>query len=89
MAKNLDCLQCGRPGFNSWAGKIPWRKAWQPTLVFLPGESPWTEEPGGLQCMGLHRATKHSTWTLVKLCFHCCFKVLYDFLDFIIDPLVF
>ena len=20
-------------------GKIPWRKAWQPTLVFLPGES--------------------------------------------------
>ena len=22
--------------------------AWQPTPVFLPGESPWTEEPGGL-----------------------------------------
>ena len=29
-------------------GKIPWRRAWQPTAVFLPGESPWTEEPGGL-----------------------------------------
>jgi len=25
-------------------GKIPWRRAWQPTPVFLPGESPWTEE---------------------------------------------
>ena len=25
---------------------------WQPTPVFLPGESPWTEEPGGLQSMG-------------------------------------
>ena len=25
----------------------PWRRAWQPTPVFLPGESPWTEEPGG------------------------------------------
>ena len=33
---------------NPWVGKIPWRRAWQPTPVFLPGESPWTEEPGGL-----------------------------------------
>ena len=28
-----------RRGFNSWAGKIPWRRAWQPTPVFWPGES--------------------------------------------------
>ena len=33
------CLQCGRPGFNPWVGKIPWRRKWQPTLVFLPGKS--------------------------------------------------
>ena len=26
--------------------------AWQPTPIFLPGESPWTEEPGGLQSTG-------------------------------------
>ena len=32
-------LQCGRPGLDPWVGKIPWRRAWQPTLVFLPGES--------------------------------------------------
>ena len=25
--------------FNLWVGKIPWRRAWQPTPVFLPGES--------------------------------------------------
>ena len=25
--------------FDRWAGKIPWRRAWQPTSVFLPGES--------------------------------------------------
>ena len=25
------------------------------TLLFLPGESPWTEEPDGLQSMGLQR----------------------------------
>ena len=42
-------------GFNPWVRKIPWRRAWQPTPVFLPGESPWTEEPGGLQSMGLQR----------------------------------
>ena len=38
-----------RPGFDSWVGIIPWRSAWQPTPVFLPGESPRSEEPGGLQ----------------------------------------
>ena len=41
--------------FNPWVGKIPWRMAGQPTPVFLPGESPWTEEPGGLQSMGSQR----------------------------------
>ena len=40
------------PGF----GKIPWRRSWQPTPVFLPGESPWTKEPGRLQPMGSQRA---------------------------------
>ena len=28
-----------RPGLNRWVGKIPWRRAWQPTPVFLPWES--------------------------------------------------
>ena len=36
-------LQCWRPGFSPWVGKIPWRREWQSTPVFLPGESPWTE----------------------------------------------
>jgi len=26
-------------GDNSWVGKIPWRRKWQPTPVFLPGKS--------------------------------------------------
>ena len=30
------CLQCGRPRFNPWFGKISWRRKWQPTPVFLP-----------------------------------------------------
>ena len=33
------CLQCRRPGFDPWVGKIPWRRKWQPTPVSLPGES--------------------------------------------------
>ena len=28
-----------RPRFNPWVGKVPWRRAWQPTPVFLLGES--------------------------------------------------
>ena len=30
--------QCRRPRFDPWVGKIAWKKAWQPTAVFLPGE---------------------------------------------------
>ena len=33
---------------NPWVRKIPWKRVWQPTPVFLAGESPWTEETGGL-----------------------------------------
>ena len=32
-------LQCGRPGFNPWVRKISWRRKWQPTAIFFPGES--------------------------------------------------
>ena len=31
--------RCKRHGFNLWVRKIPWRRKWQPTLAFLPGES--------------------------------------------------
>ena len=32
------CLQCRRPGFNSWVGKIPWRREGLPTPIFWPRE---------------------------------------------------
>ena len=32
-----QCRRCKKHGFNPWVGKIPWRRAWQPTPVFLPG----------------------------------------------------
>ena len=34
-----SACQCGRCGFSPWVGKIPWRRKWQPTPVFLPGKS--------------------------------------------------
>ena len=40
-ASHVSC-QCGRPKrpwFDPWVEQIPWRRAWQPTPVFLPGES--------------------------------------------------
>ena len=63
-SKDSAC-QCRRCGFDPWVRKIPWRRAWQPTPVFLPGKCKWAEVPGGLQSMGLQRArhdlaTKHA-----------------------------
>ena len=34
-----QCRRHKRHGFDSWVGKIPWRRKWQPTPVFLPRES--------------------------------------------------
>ena len=60
----------GRPGFDPWVGKIPWRRTWQPTPVFLPeeshgwrsleGYSPWVTKSQ------IDWATKHSTQHLLK-----------------------
>ena len=46
-----QCRRHKRRGFDPWVGKIPWRRAWQPTSVFLPGEPPGTEEPGRPQSL--------------------------------------
>ena len=51
-------LQSRRPkscGFNPWIETMSWSRAWQPSPVFLPGKSPWTEEPDKLQPMGSQR----------------------------------
>jgi len=34
----LSVCQCRRCGFDPWFNKIPWRRKWQPTSVFLPGK---------------------------------------------------
>ena len=54
LVKNLPAMQETQIRFLGW--EVPWMRAWQPTPIFLPGESPWTEEPGGLTVHGVgHR----------------------------------
>ena len=45
---------CGRPRFDPWVRKIPWRREWLATPVFLPGEF-HGKESGELQPMRLQR----------------------------------
>ena len=54
--KNLPAMQ------KNWVQSLGWEdtleEAWQPSPVFFPGESSWTEEPGGLQSMALQSQTQ-------------------------------
>ena len=62
-----SAYKCKRCGFDPWVRKIPWRRKWQPTPVFLPGKSHgqrslvgYRGSPGvlGLQRVGLDLAIK-------------------------------
>ena len=52
-----------RGTFDPWVEKIPWRRAWQPTPVYLPGESHGQRSLVGyigLQRVGHDRVTEHA-----------------------------
>ena len=58
-------LQCGKPGFDPWVEKIPWRKERLPTPVSWPGEfhglySPWTRKESDMTELSLF--VKQSPW---------------------------
>ena len=48
----LQCRRHKRHTFDSWVRKIPWRKKWQPTPVFLPGESHGQRSLAGYSLLG-------------------------------------
>ena len=60
-----QCKRCETYGFDLWVKKIPWRWAWQPTLVFLPGDP----KDRGAWWTIVHRVTKSRT-QLKQLCMH-------------------
>ena len=47
-----QCRRFKRRGFDPWVGKIPWRRAWQPTSASLPGESHGQRSLGGYSPRG-------------------------------------
>ena len=51
----FQCRRGRKCGFDPWVGKITWRRQWQPTPVFLPGESHGQRKPNGLQSVGSQR----------------------------------
>ena len=64
-----------RLGFDPWVQKIPWRRKWQPTPVFLPGKSygqrglagysPWGhKEPDTTERLNNNNSFSHSSFTL-------------------------
>ena len=53
MVKNSSAMRV--TWIRSLGWEAPLERGWQPTPVFLPGESPWTEETGGLQSVGSQR----------------------------------
>ena len=42
-----QCRRHKRHGFHPWVRKIPWRRAWKPTPIFLPRESHGQRNLGG------------------------------------------
>ena len=71
MVKNQ--LQCRRPGFDPWVGKIPWRRECLPSPVFLPGEFHEQRRLEGYSPWGLKESDMTERLT-VALAFLICFS---------------
>ena len=52
LSDTESTCQCRRLAFDPWDWKIPWRRKWQPTPVFLPGESPGQRSLAGCNSCG-------------------------------------
>ena len=74
-----QCRRRKRCEFDSWVGKIPWRRKWQPTSLFLPGEShgqknlvgysPWGRKRVGHNWSDLALTHPGKRWMLLHLTF--------------------
>ena len=83
-ANAVDIKRCG---FDPWVEKIPWRSAWQPTPVFLPGKSHGHRNLASYSPMGLQRVGYSISglyWThreYTKTVDHCAFPTTKSQLD--------
>ena len=65
-----SACQRRKPGFDPWVGKIPWRRAWQPTPVFWPGESHRQRSLAGYSPWG-HEESDTTEWLTLWLFIIC------------------
>ena len=72
--KNKPTCQCRRCGFDPWVGKIPWRRKWQPTPIFLPGKFHGQESLEGYSPWG-HKRFGHNKTIII-----CVFLINKNFI---------
>ena len=70
LRRESICLQCRRPGFDPWVGKIPWRRKWQSTPVLLPGKSHGQRSLVGYSPWG-RKESDTTEWLHFHFQFHC------------------
>ena len=95
MVKNLPVMQ--ETWVDPWVGKIPWRRAWQPTLVFLPGEShgqrslagysPWSRKESDMTEWLSHRVWKGKGGMKVKVSTQLC-PILCNHMDYTVHGIL-
>ena len=69
------CLQCRRPRFNPWVGKIPWRREGLPTPVVLPGEFHGQRSLAGYSPRGCKESDMTEWLTLYYFIFRTTIKI--------------
>ena len=72
-----QCRRRKRLGFDPWVGKIPWRREWLPTPVFLPGEFHEQRSQVGYSLWGC----TESNFTITDSLVHCKTRVLIDAIE--------
>ena len=60
------CLPVWEMQIRPWIGKIPWRRKWQPTPVFLPGKFHGQRFLAGYSLWGRKSWTRLSNWTTIS-----------------------
>ena len=73
---SCQCRRYKKVWFDPWVGKVPWRRAWQPTPVFLPGESHGQRNLAGYSLQGrreldMTEVTEHA---YLKTYYYDCFN---------------
>ena len=75
-----QCRRCRRHGFDPWVGKIPWRRKWQRSPIFLTGEShgqrslvdcsPWGHKDPQLNTLHIHTCagTEDVKYGTIEIC---------------------